>query len=160
MTFLNSRPFARVLAGLALLAASLTPTLAQAAQIEGVWRTPSGSEVTIEPCGSGFCGRVTKAVIPDHIASQYTQADIDAFVSRMTDELNKDPSLRGRPIMNLQILSLDGGNSSGRYSGKVYNPEDGNTYDGHVKMVSGDTLELSGCVLLVLCQSQNWARVD
>ena len=153
--------FTSALVGFAMTVAAVAPAFAQSADpITGLWRTGSGSEITIEPCGGGFCGRVTKAVIPDHLRAQLSPEQIVEYEASLTDALNKDTSLRSRPIVNLQILTVGQRALFGEYNGKVYNPEDGNTYDGRVRMIDTNSLELSGCVLLVLCQSQNWTRVS
>jgi uncharacterized protein (DUF2147 family) len=153
--------FAGLLAAFVMSISAIAPAFAQGGDpIMGVWRTGSGSEITIEPCGAGYCGRVTKAVIPAEIYEQYGAEEVSRYEASLTDALNSDPALRSRPIINLQILNVGQRSFTGQYSGRVYNPEDGNAYDGHVRMIDANVLELSGCVLLVLCQAQNWARVQ
>jgi uncharacterized protein (DUF2147 family) len=146
-------------AAAALMVAMQAPdALAQTALIEGVWLTPDGSEMTIAPCPAGYCGYITRIVVPDHLLRQYGN-DIAAIGSSFTDAMNKDPALRARPIQNLQILSLSATDSPRRFEGFVYNPEDGNTYSGAVEAVSADRVRLKGCVLYVLCREQEWTRV-
>ena len=43
--------------------------------------------------------------------------------------------------------------------GALYNPDDGRTYDGEIRL-KGGTLELQGCALLVFCQTQTWRRPE
>jgi len=43
--------------------------------------------------------------------------------------------------------------------GKIYNPEDGNTYQGTITLVDDNTLNLRGCVIFPLCKTQTWSRL-
>lgn len=139
-------------------AALASPTQAQQpAPIEGTWLTAEASELTIAPCEGGYCGFITKIVVPEHIAAAYGE-DLAALEGNFTDFNNKDPALRDRPIQGLQILALRPGGEPWRYEGEVYNPQDGNVYAGTVEVVAEDRLRLTGCVLYVLCQEQEWQR--
>jgi len=74
-----------------------------------------------------------------------------------TDKNNPDPALRNRPIMGLPIL-IDMRPSQGRWTGRVYNAENGKTYDANIGLVSGNVLHIEGCVLGFLCGGENWTR--
>ena len=127
----------------ALLAVSLLSIPAAAAQsIDGTWVDSGGyTEITIRSCGNARCGSITKILKnkpgePDH------------------DIHNDNPALRDRPILGIQILSglrRDGD----EWKGKVYNPEDGNTYDVYVKPASGGRLSVKGCVAF-FCRTRIW----
>jgi len=129
-----------------------------AALIEGVWLTDAKSEMTIAPCAEGYCGYISKIVVPDHIAAQYGE-DLKAIGTNFTDYNNKDPKLRDRPIQGLQILTLRAGSNPWYFEGEIYNPEDGNVYSGSVEVLGADSIKLKGCVVYVLCQEQQWTRV-
>ena len=61
-------------------------------------------------------------------------------------------------VPGVQILDArkpDGGG----FSGTLYNPNDGKTYSGSMRLKDASSLEVSGCVLAVLCKSQAWTRV-
>ena len=131
---------------------------APAAIIEGVWLTDTKSEMTIARCVEGYCGYISKIVVPDHIVAKYGD-DLKAIGDNFTDYNNKDPGLRQRPIQGLQILTLRPGNNPWLFEGEIYNPEDGNVYSGSVEVLGADSLRLKGCVLYVLCQEQEWTRV-
>ncbi len=46
------------------------------------------------------------------------------------------------------------------WKGAAFNPEDGKTYTGELR-VSGDRLKTSGCVLGgLICKTINWTRVE
>src|SRR5690606_9641239 len=79
--------------------------VAAEALIEGTWLTATKSEMTIAPCAEGYCGYISKIVVPDHIRTRYG-ADLEAIGTNFTDYNNKDPALRGRPIQGLNILTL------------------------------------------------------
>jgi len=128
-------------------------------EIVGIWKTQSSSEITIMPCDVGYCGYITKVVVPQFILRKYG-ADVERMRGNIVDGLNKDPGLRSRPIQGLQILSLYSQAAPNRLGGQIYNPEDGKTYEGFLEIVGSDKLRLSGCVLFNLfCRGENWTRV-
>ena len=45
-----------------------------------------------------------------------------------------------------------------KWSGEIYNAEDGKTYSGGLTLTSATSLKLEGCVLRFLCKSQTWTR--
>ena len=55
-----------------------------------------------------------------------------------------------------QIGKLAGTGAS--YTGEITDPKDDKTYSGSAA-VSGAMLKLKGCVLKVLCKSQNWSKL-
>jgi uncharacterized protein (DUF2147 family) len=129
------------------LAASMASgdVMAQAAEdAVGLWLNPENqSNVEFYKCGEGLCGKITKL----------------ATGGAATDGKNAEADKRGRPIMGLVIM--EGAKKSGpaKWSGNLYNPTDGKTYAGSVTVKAKDTLELSGCVALVLCRTTSWTRV-
>ena len=48
--------------------------------------------------------------------------------------------------------------SNGSYSGSITDPSKDKTYSGNATL-SGNTLKMQGCVLKVLCRSENWSRI-
>ncbi len=127
--------------------------------LTGTWLTQSESEITIEACEEGFCGHISKIVIPQHIIDKYG-SDVIAAQGNFTDELNKDPALRSRLIQGLQILVLNGQSAPDRYEGQIYNPENGETFSGFVEIQGADNIRLSGCVLFnLICMGEDWTRV-
>lgn len=55
-----------------------------------------------------------------------------------------------------QIGKLAG--SGGSYKGEITDPETDKTYSGSGS-VSGNSLQMKGCVMAVLCRSQTWTRL-
>jgi uncharacterized protein (DUF2147 family) len=138
-------PTSRLL--LALLAFALLSPSASAQKAEdaiGVWRNPeNGSNVEFYRCGAGLCGKIVK--VSD---------------GQVRDSNNPDPAMRQRPIVGLPILEGARQTGDNRWAGTLYNRENGKTYSGTVTVKSKDALELSGCVLAVLCKTLTWTRVN
>jgi uncharacterized protein (DUF2147 family) len=115
---------------------------ARAADPAGLWLTETGSSrVRIAPCGGGFCGTIVSAP------------------GKALDVKNPDPTLRPRSVVGVQILDARQPDGSG-YSGSLYNPNDGKTYSGSLRLTGPNTLEVSGCVMSVFCKRQSWTRVN
>jgi uncharacterized protein (DUF2147 family) len=129
--------------------------------IEGTWQTQELSEVTIALCPEGFCGTLSKIVVPrEGLTDAEYAAALAMPVESFTDMRNPDPALRTRPMLGLQILTLLPSTKPNVYDGEIYNPQDGNIYSGYVEMLGPDLLKLNGCVLYnLICQGQDWVRV-
>lgn len=48
--------------------------------------------------------------------------------------------------------------SNGKYSGEITDPANDKTYSGSAS-INGNSMKMRGCVLGVLCRSQNWAKM-
>ncbi|PHR20008.1 MAG: hypothetical protein COA37_16015 [Hoeflea sp.] len=48
--------------------------------------------------------------------------------------------------------------SDGSYSGTITDPANDKTYKGSAS-ISGKTMKMKGCVLAVLCRSENWSKL-
>lgn len=150
----------RAMLAAGLVLASIAVAQAQA-PIEGVWRTALESEVTIAACEAGYCGVLSTIVVPSEGLSPAEIAAAAAMpVESFTDQRNKDPALRDRPMLGLQILTLQASRKPAVYDGEIYNPQDGNAYSGYMEMLGPDTVRLNGCVLFnVICRGEEWVRV-
>ena len=114
----------------------------------GLWKAPRHDAVIeLYDCGPALCGRV----INSDMIKKYPE---------LTDLRNKDLSLRNRPAKNLVIITGFVGGPTEWTGGALYNPEDGNTYHGTIKITSAKTLKLTGCVIFPLCQSQTWIKAE
>ena len=137
--------------------------MAQAAETDsllaGTWSQSPNVEITFVDCPEGECGLLTKLIIPEHIYNE-KRAEIEAIgKENIEDDFNPDPELRDRKVMGLSIVTLSKKISPTRYKGRVYNPEDGATYDATVELIDYDTMRLTGCAFLILCQAQEWHRI-
>ncbi|MCJ2026755.1 DUF2147 domain-containing protein [Methylobacterium sp. J-067] len=117
----------------------------------GTWLTGDGrAKIQIDRCGanaSHVCGKVVWLKVPT----------TDTGAPR-TDIKNPDPKKRARPVIGLQLI--EGLRpEDGKFSGQIYNVEEGKTYDVSVERESESELSVSGCLLKVLCGSQTWTRV-
>ena len=55
----------------------------------------------------------------------------------------------------LQGFHRDGEAWSG---GQLYNPPNGSTYKGELRLAAPDRLQVTGCIVPPLCQTQIWSR--
>jgi len=76
-----------------------------------------------------------------------------------TDMLNPDPAKRTRPLLGLQVVHGLSPNGPNKWSGQIYNADDGKTYNAHM-MPDGNTAKIQGCVLGILCKTQSWKRAN
>lgn len=146
-----------------LAVATFSSAMAQSdfvSPIVGTWITQQLTEVTIEPCEAGYCGYITKIVVPQEVLDQYGEEEIKALgEENFFDYLNKDPELRERPILGLELLTLTTKTGPERYDGTIYNPQDGETYEGFIEVTGPDTVELTGCVFFNrICRGEEWTR--
>ena len=134
----------------ALLAALTPPCAALAADPTGTWLTEAGkSRVKIVRCGNALCGTIVWLREPNDPNTGKPK----------TDFRNQDATRRNRAMVGIEIvLGMQPSGTSDKWTGEVYNPEDGKTYSGSLTMTGANELSLAGCVLAVLCKSQTWTR--
>lgn len=136
----------------ALLLAGLSAAASEPAKDpSGTWLTGDGrAKIRIDHCGPGqslVCGKVVWLKTPT----------TDAGAPR-TDVKNPDPKKRARPVIGLQLI--DGLRPDDeKFSGEIYNIDEGKTYAVSLERESASELSISGCLLKVLCGSQTWTRV-
>ena len=134
----------------ALMTSLAAPALAEPDPAFGEWLTEDGfAKVAVAPCPqdpSLGCGAVTWLKDP---------------VGHPTRDVNNpDRALRGRPLVGVQVVREMKLQAPGRWvGGKVYDPETGKTYDGKLRAVSRNRLQVQGCVLMI-CESQDWTRAN
>jgi uncharacterized protein (DUF2147 family) len=80
----------------------------------------------------------------------------------VTDRRNPDPALRSQPLTGLRLLkglSYDA-NSKKWINGRVYNSDNGRTYNCLVRLLSSDRLQLHGFIgIRLLGGNTVWSRV-
>jgi uncharacterized protein (DUF2147 family) len=123
-----------VLAGLCLSAgtAFADPT--------GLWMVQKGyAKIRIENCGNSLWGAVAWEQKPG------------------IDDKNPDASKRGRPTLGMPVLLDMKPADQNKWTGHIYNSEDGKTYSSYVSLASPDVLQVRGC--FIICMGEDWTRV-
>jgi uncharacterized protein (DUF2147 family) len=135
-----------------LISAAATVVVAHAshpaAPAEGFWQAGSGGAIIeVHSCGEALCGRVVDS--DDLRNNPY-----------LTDDANRDPALRSRPVKGLDILQgfKAGPNPKAWTGGHIYNPNDGRMYHAEIKLLAPDRLKVTGCLVFPLCGAQVWRK--
>ncbi len=125
-------------AGLALLvAASMTgPVLAQSATIEGVWQPDKNSDYEIS-----FCGKDNQQLCLKVLA--------------IRDRMDKPEN---RPYIGTNIIDKARPVGKNRWRGNLN--LFGQSADTTIILQSANTIELKGCLYLVICKSLKLTRVQ
>ena len=131
-----------------LLAALLGATAAQAQSADGTWLTQAGdARVKISKCGGGICGHII----------WLREATDTATGQPATDSKNPNPALAKRPMIGLPLFSGMQPAGPNKWSGQIYNADDGSTYASSVTVTGADSLRVEGCVG-ALCGGETWTR--
>lgn len=121
----------------AALLALATPGLAD--PLLGMWRTAQDDNgnsglIEVAPCGDALCGTLVRSF------------DADG---------NDLPSEN----IGRQIISQTEARGDGEYRGKVWSPDRDKTYNSRLQL-TGSTLAVSGCVLMICRDGGTWTRVE
>jgi uncharacterized protein (DUF2147 family) len=133
---------------LVLLAAAHLPAFA--ADPTGNWLTEEGkATVRVTDCGGALCGTIIALKEPNDPATGKPKVDKN----------NIDASKRGRPIIGVQLVTGLKSAGPNKWSGQIYNPEDGKTYNANVTLQNTNTITVQGCILGgVICKTNTWTR--
>lgn len=137
--------FAIAISAAAALLSLASPACASAAS--GLWLTKDrDARVRVADCGGALCGTVVWLAQP-----------IDKDTGKaVTDKMNPDPARRARPMIGLRIFGMQPA-SPGRWTGSIYNADDGKTYSGSVELLDINRLKIEGC-LGPFCDHEIWTR--
>jgi uncharacterized protein (DUF2147 family) len=115
----------------------------------GTWLTQAGdARVRVSKCGGGICGVVV-----------WLREPIDPATGRpAVDDKNPNPSLARRPMIGLPIFSGMQPSAANRWSGQIYNSDDGKHYVSNISVAGPGALRVEGCVG-AFCGSETWSRV-
>ena len=114
----------------------------------GTWLTQSGdARIKIHHCGSALCGRVVWLKEPTDKATGKPQLD----------DKNADPTQRTRPVIGMSLFINMQPAGPNKWAGRIYNADDGKTYESSVTLVSSGTLNVRGC-MGTLCAGEDWTR--
>jgi uncharacterized protein (DUF2147 family) len=125
---------------------------ARAEEPVGTWLTQGGnSRIKIADCGGALCGTIAWLKEPN---------DPDTGKPKI-DKNNSDASKRSRPLIGVQIVLGMKPAGAGKWTGQVYNAEDGKTYSGNLTFAGGNSLVLQGCALGgLVCKGQTWTKAN
>ena len=73
------------------------------------------------------------------------------------DDKNPDPALAKRPIIGLPLFSGMRPAGPNKWSGQIYNADDGNTYASTISVTGPGRLRVEGCVG-AFCGGETWTR--
>jgi uncharacterized protein (DUF2147 family) len=111
---------------------------------KGLWLAQDGAHVHVSKCGSqALCAR---------IAEPKTGGPT-------TDINNPDPAQRGRSLVGVTVLYNMTPDGPGRWSGTLYNTDDGHTYPGHLLDLGPSTIRIEGCAIGI-CGGRNLSRLQ
>jgi uncharacterized protein (DUF2147 family) len=139
-----------ILVALALAAFDATARAAPADAIDGIWLNEDGmGAVQIGPCGPERCGTIVWLKEP-----RTPQG------GPVADANNSNPQLRTRPVCGLRVLQgLKPQANGGFDGGRVYDPEEGKSYDVAVQRGAGENLIVTGYVgVRALGETRTWHR--
>jgi uncharacterized protein (DUF2147 family) len=140
----------RVIA-LAIIAAIMAGSLAIAAEADpkGTWLTQAGdAKVAVSRCGENLCGRIV-----------WLKTPINATTGKPEiDDKNTDPRLATRPVIGIQLFVGMKPTGPHRWTGGIYNADDGKTYDSSIAFDDPSKLNVNGCVG-PFCGGEVWTRL-
>lgn len=133
--------------GLAFCGLGLQP--AHAVDATGIWVTSDAeAHVKVGPCADQLCGQIV-----------WLKDPIDKDTGKPTlDGNNPDAEKRKLPIVGLQLFQNMKPTGANSWKGRIYNPEDGKSYDATVTF-EDQKLKVKGCGLGgLVCQTEIWTR--
>jgi uncharacterized protein (DUF2147 family) len=114
----------------------------------GIWLTQAGdAKVRVSKCGGAICGAVVWLRDPINPATGKPEVD----------DKNPNPVLAKRPMIGLPLFSGMQPSGPDKWSGQIYNADDGNSYASNISVLGPDTLKVEGCVG-ALCGGETWTR--
>ena len=136
---------------LAILAALLIapPAKAQAGGgANGIWLTEAGdAKVRVSPCGAGICGVIV-----------WLRDPINATTGKPeVDDKNPNPALAKRPMIGLSLFAGMRPTGPNKWSGQIYNADDGRSYASNISLSGPDRLRVEGC-MGAFCGGETWSR--
>jgi len=130
-----------------LIGFTLISSPAIAGDPTGTWQSADGDvKMKVSRCGENICGNIAWLKNPN-----------DDGGKPKTDKNNADPNKRSRPIMGSAVILPMKSDGADKWSGQVYNAEDGKTYNGSFILAGASKAELKGCVAII-CKTKVWTR--
>ena len=140
--------FGIVMATLAALFVAAPPQAQAGGGADGIWLTQAGdAKVRVSKCGGGVCGVVVWLKDPIDPATGKPQID----------DKNPNPALARRPIIGLPLFTGMQPAGPNKWSGQIYDADDGKTYASTISLSGPDALRVEGCVG-GFCGGETWTR--
>jgi uncharacterized protein (DUF2147 family) len=116
----------------------------------GIWLTQAGdAKIRVNHCGASLCGTIV-----------WLKAPIDPATGKpQVDDKNANPSLAKRPIVGLNIFNRMKSVADNKWSGTIYNADNGKSYSSDVIVAGWRKLEVRGCVMSILCGGETWTKI-
>jgi len=116
----------------------------------GIWLTQAGdAKIRISHCSTGLCGTIV-----------WLKAPVDPKTGKpQVDDKNANPALAKRPIIGLNIFNRMKSVADNKWSGTIYNADDGKSYSSDVIVAGRRKLQVRGCVMAVLCGGETWTKI-
>ena len=131
-------------ASAAILSLMATAAVAAEPSVIGDWLVKEGyGHVRIDDCGGKMWGILSWEKTPGF------------------DNENPDPAKKGRPLLGTPLLLglSPVKEEPGKWRGEVYNSQNGKLYGATISLADENTLDMQGCLMWPLCQTQQWTRV-
>jgi uncharacterized protein (DUF2147 family) len=122
---------------------------AQSLEPNGIWLTQAGdARVKVSKCSGGICGVIV-----------WLKDPIDSATGKpATDNKNPNPALAKRSMIGVPLFSAMQPSGANRWSGQIYNADDGGVYASNISLAGPDALRVEGC-LGAICGGETWTRV-
>ena len=116
----------------------------------GIWLTQTGdAKVRVSQCGKGLCGTIVWLKVP-----------IDPATGKPPiDDKNANPALAKRPIIGIDIFKGMKSVAHNKWSGTIYNADNGKSYSSDVIVAGPRKLDVRGCVMAILCGGETWTKI-
>src|ERR1700680_482503 len=135
----------------AAVAVMFASTAAVAANLNCILLSADGRvKLRVTNCHGALCGTVVWLKEP---------IDPQTHLPR-TDKLNADVNKRSRPMLGLQVVQELQPVGANRWSGPIYNADEGQVYHVNLTLTSTTKLALKGCMLGLFCKVQTWTRAE
>lgn len=114
----------------------------------GIWQTQAGdARIRVTRCGGGLCGQVVSL-----------RDKIDPATGKpAVDDKNPNPALRSRSMIGVQLFIDMKPAGPNKWSGQIYNSDDGKIYGSNVSVTGPSALKVEGCVG-AFCGGETWTR--
>ncbi len=117
----------------------------------GLWLTDNGNaKLKIASCGENLCSTII-----------WLNESLGEDGKPVRDSLNPDPKLKNRLVIGIPTFSGLKRAAPGKWSGMIYNPEDGKTYLVQMVVVKQGVIHVNGCRTGTMeCGRRVWKRIE